>query len=722
MVTGEPLEKLFSAAETASSQARNIWVTFLLFGTYLAITVGATTHRDLLLENPVRLPLLDVDLNLFTFYWVAPLFFIIFHLYLLIHLYLLASKLHALNVGIEHELRVRSERTAFRQRLDGFPLTQMLAGPHKGPVQAGLVRLMVWVTVILAPVILLLAFQVRFLPYHAEAMTWWHRGCLLVDVALLWALWPRSYPPTAARPRGLTRLTSTLTALALPALALVVALLSVLIATVPDEGVERMLLKTGMLRSAECSRLAESTEESPHPGRVVELLDWSTWRESMPRWDASKLAPRELDLSGIATSSGEAPSDDECKPGPQTWRPTAILFEGPIDHVRGITTSPFARNLVLPNFQITNSESRRRSEFRGRDLRSAYLARAQLASADLQGSILSGVMLDGAELTEARLGCIDRVACVNLERASLRQAKLDRADLSGARLARARLDNASLVDALLPSADAQLADFSSSNLRGADLRNANLTNADLARAALDGADLFDTDLESANLRGASLRAVNAVATRFNGAVLAEVDLRGSRVVSTGLGVDLKAANLIGADLGQVNLSWTVLEPLDSLAARLHLADFRNSVLVRDVNCSLRQSEICEREAALATSDEIRALLPFRLELAPTSPKAVFPQEDWRIVARVAEDSEYSGKLAAFLTDMACNTDGATYLARGITRRLLDAVRPEATLYPLRPIAGRRLLDRSCAGAAGLPTHMISELCEIVPDAPRCKSN
>jgi len=193
MVTGEPLEKLFSAAETASGQARNIWVTFLLFGTYLAITVGATTHRDLLLESPVRLPLLNVDLNFFTFYWVAPLFFIVFHLYLLIHLYLLASKLHALNICIEQELRVRSERNAFRQRLDGFPFTQMLAGPHNGPVQACLVTLMVWVTVILAPVILLLAFQVRFLPYHAETMTWWHRSCLLVDLALLWALWPRSY-------------------------------------------------------------------------------------------------------------------------------------------------------------------------------------------------------------------------------------------------------------------------------------------------------------------------------------------------------------------------------------------------------------------------------------------------------------------------------------------------------------------------------------------------
>src|SRR5829696_2539376 len=107
MVTSESLEKLFSAAETASTQARNVWVTFLLFGTYLAIAVGGTTHRGLLLANPVRLPLLDVDLDLFTFYWVAPLFFVIFHLYVLIHLFLLASKLHALNGRIEQELRLR---------------------------------------------------------------------------------------------------------------------------------------------------------------------------------------------------------------------------------------------------------------------------------------------------------------------------------------------------------------------------------------------------------------------------------------------------------------------------------------------------------------------------------------------------------------------------------------------------------------------------------------
>jgi hypothetical protein len=496
MAASEPLEKLFSAAEGASAQARSTWVTFLLFATYLAITVGSTTHRDLFLESPVKLPLLDVELNLFTFYWIAPLFVVIFHLYLLVHLHLLASKLHVLNAGIAQELRLQSQRTAFRQRLDGFPLTQALAGPRKHVVQAGLVQLIIWVTVVLAPVVLLIAFQVSFLPYHSESMTWWHRICLLVDLALLWVFWPYQYDFTPHKPLSFAGFTATAKAMITPILAVAAIGLSVLVATVPDERLEKLLLQVNLLRSLECSALeaggVSASAELLPSGRVADLLGWSTWRETVPRWNASKLAPRELDLSGFGTSSGVL--RDGCEPGPQTWRPTAILFEGSIDHLRGITSSPLARNLVLPDFQVSDPGSRRGFELRGRDLRAAYLARAQLPGADLQGSILSGAMLDGADLTGAKFGCVDVTACANLEGASLRRTKLDRVDFSGARLARARLGESSLIDALLPKAEAPLVELRFSDLRGADLRLANLAGAELARAILDGVYLYDTNL------------------------------------------------------------------------------------------------------------------------------------------------------------------------------------------------------------------------------------
>jgi hypothetical protein len=193
----DAIEKALAAVNEASGQVAAIWVTLLLFATYLAIAVGATTHEDLLLESPIRLPLLNVELGLFTFYWAAPLLFLVFHLYFLVQLYALAGKVHAFNALLARGL-AQGDRLALRRRLHVFMLTQALAGPARGPVPRLLLRLTMWLTAVLGPVVLLLLFQLRFLPYHSEAMTWWHRAAVLLDLLLLWALWPLILHPSGA--------------------------------------------------------------------------------------------------------------------------------------------------------------------------------------------------------------------------------------------------------------------------------------------------------------------------------------------------------------------------------------------------------------------------------------------------------------------------------------------------------------------------------------------
>jgi hypothetical protein len=126
------VEQLLEAANAAAAHARTIWVTFLLFATYLAITVGSTTHVDLLLENPVTLPLLNVELDLFTFYWVAPLFLLLYHLYTLVAHYILAGKLHEFNRALAGERMGDAERERLRQRVHPYLAAQSLAGPRRG--------------------------------------------------------------------------------------------------------------------------------------------------------------------------------------------------------------------------------------------------------------------------------------------------------------------------------------------------------------------------------------------------------------------------------------------------------------------------------------------------------------------------------------------------------------------------------------------------------------
>jgi hypothetical protein len=40
-----------------------LWLSYLFVLFYLAIAVGSVTHRNLLLESPVKLPFLNLDLR-----------------------------------------------------------------------------------------------------------------------------------------------------------------------------------------------------------------------------------------------------------------------------------------------------------------------------------------------------------------------------------------------------------------------------------------------------------------------------------------------------------------------------------------------------------------------------------------------------------------------------------------------------------------------------------
>jgi hypothetical protein len=67
------LDKVRGAVVDSANMARNIWVLFLSVGTYLVVTVGSVTDRQILLKEPIRLPLLNVELPLDAFFLVAPM-------------------------------------------------------------------------------------------------------------------------------------------------------------------------------------------------------------------------------------------------------------------------------------------------------------------------------------------------------------------------------------------------------------------------------------------------------------------------------------------------------------------------------------------------------------------------------------------------------------------------------------------------------------------------
>ena len=107
MPAPEPIPDLLKAVNSASGKAFALWITFLSVGTYLTITIGTTTHLQLLLAGPVKLPLLGVDLPLFAFYGFAPPLFVVLHPHVLMQLYLLAPLLRLFDEQLQNARMIR---------------------------------------------------------------------------------------------------------------------------------------------------------------------------------------------------------------------------------------------------------------------------------------------------------------------------------------------------------------------------------------------------------------------------------------------------------------------------------------------------------------------------------------------------------------------------------------------------------------------------------------
>ena len=77
----QDLGALRDAVVDAAGVSTGLWLSYLFVLFYFAIAAGAVTHRDLLLENPVKLPFLNVELPLKAFFILGPLVFLIVHAY-----------------------------------------------------------------------------------------------------------------------------------------------------------------------------------------------------------------------------------------------------------------------------------------------------------------------------------------------------------------------------------------------------------------------------------------------------------------------------------------------------------------------------------------------------------------------------------------------------------------------------------------------------------------
>ena len=186
------LEASRSAVVDAAGVGGGLWLSYIFVLFYLFIAAAGVTHRDLLFESPVKLPFLNVDLQLTSFFSLGPGLLLIVHAYVLLHLVLLARKVASFNIELETQISADGAKARWRRQLPSNLFIQLLAGPKdvRTGVMGILLRLIARISLVVSPLALLVYFQLQFLPFHDPVIAWWQRLAIIADLALLWILWP----------------------------------------------------------------------------------------------------------------------------------------------------------------------------------------------------------------------------------------------------------------------------------------------------------------------------------------------------------------------------------------------------------------------------------------------------------------------------------------------------------------------------------------------------
>jgi uncharacterized protein YjbI with pentapeptide repeats len=494
------VKALGDAVNDSASRVSTIWVSFLIFSLYLLTTASTVTHRQLFLAEPVKLPVLNIDLPLWGFFFLAPILFVIFHLYVLLQVLLLSHSAAAYNSAVEGAAYSTEENASLRQRLANTLFAQIFAGaPRERSGWIGwMLKAMASITLMIAPILILVVFQFAFLPYHSHIATWTHRFLILAEITLAFTLWPlvldarRDFewrpiwidckrvvglPLHLLAKGGLADEWAWLRQHAAPlsSFALFV-LVSLILATFPGE--PHLNLLTGRaLSTVQCDRWLQ---------QKFEFLDMRFER---------------LDLAHVDVIDHEKLQKiEEVKEKARESARTQIVRD------RNLNCGDFSNRTDLRYVDFTRSRLSHANFGAARlegasldfaDLQNAFFGSAQLQGASLDYAALQGAFLGSTQLQGASL------QSAHLEGATLNSAQLQGAQLFDADLRGASLAETELVGASLGSAQLQGASLPRVRLQGAQLRNAQFDGADLSSAQMQGADFSDASLDHADLTNAS---------------------------------------------------------------------------------------------------------------------------------------------------------------------------------------------------------------------------
>jgi uncharacterized protein YjbI with pentapeptide repeats len=696
------LEALRAAVVDAANVSAGLWLSYLFVFFYLAIAAAGVTHRDLLLENPVKLPFLNVDLPLQSFFFLGPLLFLIVHAYVLLHFVMLASKVRAFRDELRKQVpQSDGTRGRLRRQLPSNIFVQLLAGPRevRDGIMGFTLQHIARITLVYGPLLLLALFQLQFLAYHSW-ITGWQRLVFLADIIILWMFWPG----IVYRERS----------------------------------------------SATCRTLLQRFVKGLHsdPREAgISFLDLPLGRLTIAMLASVAAA---WIVIAIATFPGEWPDRARL----QVVQLHKLLVAGDLNMASRKPTSLWSNVLFVPGIDPidrvkfdTDTKAVKAAEaftLRNRRLEGAVFIDARLDNFDFTGAQLRDAVFDGADLRDAKFDCEASKAARAEDRATLGQfgnsdafvaTELRCAQLQGAQFNGAHLQGASFKGASLQGASFYLAQLQGASFEPAAPRRSSVgssignTSTQLqatyfVRANLQGATFTAADLEGANLVGAQLRGADFTDARLFAAVLPGADLSGAIFVGTQLqGASLAQANLEGALFDGVFIWRAILIDVEYATATLSSCQREPVYAFPETKCTferlciwgsysfnlLKQRIEKEVPAGLRRTAALRQI-ERSLNPNPGAGTANQSEADWaNFLKESKSNAERETASIPPLIEAACDSENGRYVIVGLLRNLTRVSRGYDMPTGL-PVA---LLDEHiCPGARNLAENYKAQLRKI----------
>ncbi len=451
----------------ASKNTRKIYLLYLGFLAYCALTAISTTDRTLVLNEPAHLPIVNVGVPLEGFFFFAPILAIFTFVYLQLNLQNLNGLKSKLRKDYPH---VKKERI--------YPWLINVVDNREpgamGVIQRFVVSFSLWWSLI----VVLIIFALYYVKKHDIVMSYILGSLPVIGTFIVF--WFRSkYESLGFRKflrKGKMRLAAGIMIVMLEIFFLA------LIIPWSMEGGKYYFLEPWLCVDLSYQKLV-TEPETDYEGlywadfngvhleganltsAILKRADLSNAHLEIANLNKTNLFKADLEKANLQGADGHEAVLD-----------SADLSRANLRHARfGLA---LLRGAVLD-----------RANLQGAYLASANLQEAHLFDANLKGAVLSEANFKGAVLYSAEL-----------QGANLEAAELQGADLQFANLQDANLVNANLQGAFLLTTHLQEAILHSANLQDADLTGAHLQEARLWDANLQGADLEDADLQGAFLK------------------------------------------------------------------------------------------------------------------------------------------------------------------------------------------------------------------------------